>query len=222
MNDDINKKALDDINLIKNVLNSTYLSLMSLQKIFVLIGISSLIVALDWLGMYIPVPMLSPGELLNWQTIFMVILSVIALLVFVATPLICINKIKKVKLNGLSKQLVVLWLFIIAINTTSYISLLIKQHSIDSSGSSTLANLIGIVATPIQLITFSIGLICLGMFAKLKFPIFLSIIYLISADIFLMFYVSNTLFSEVISVVITPVTLLSLGIYLRFIEKRVM
>ncbi len=208
MNDENAHRAIGDITFIKDIIKKTSYSLASLSEIFIKLGFMLLIISVIFAaGTFFPLEALNMGKALNLKVIFLPIAAGILLVaVIIAFFVVCRSVVKKNKLSGLSRQVMLLWLYMIILNVICFIVL---------SGKIFYQNINHFDVIPltfIQFITIGFCLLVVYVFAEFRLPLYLSIAYSIvgiSALVLLKpLYLLNYF--------ILPVTLIIMGFYLKY------
>lgn len=238
------ENAIKDVEYIKNVIINTSISLKKLSTSFIQLGMYLLVMIAiiatynaPMVGVYsIPgdsayrlwIEILGKHISIDNQTTLNIIISIFNLIIFALLILVIIRMskiIKKNSLTGLSKQLIILWIYIIIFNMICIMFLpYIMQRftlSINPRFYSTPPPPINTgydiyIITICNLFTLSIGLLMLTIFTNLRLPKLMFIVYAIACLCLMVFPLSANYYC----MFITPVTVIILGIYLKLIDAR--
>lgn len=164
--------AVDDIQIIKKVIDNTSISLAGCSKIFMLWGVIFL-----FLGPLI-YKISSNLNIIQHSNIDFIVSFSFNIILFSACLFVYLYVSKKTQLIGLGKKLMTIWLSIITFDI--FISWII-----DFLSNFFVATPIDI--TPVLFLTFAFGTLCINIFTNYKFPIILSIIYLLLTIFFWLF-----------------------------------
>ncbi|HEY5584688.1 MAG TPA: hypothetical protein VIK78_09385 [Ruminiclostridium sp.] len=200
------EQAAEDISMIKQVIERTSNSFITFGQIFICWGVLLIISNLIGFIAYYNFYSISTSP-------FLILISQV--LFFSIGVVIYFRNSRKIPLIGLSRQLMTLWLCIIAF------SILIMCIS---------SILVSVFNAPfydyyasIQM-TFAFGFICTSIFTRLKLPAFLALFYVIVTIVFMQFAsflpYSISLKIPILSALLLPIGLLSMGSYLEFIRIR--
>lgn len=200
------KKAFDDIDFIKTVLDKTSISLVSFSKIFLWWGILFSVVSIFNL-------------ILNFNFEFFSKLftkySILNYIPFLLTLLLSIfiyYKISKyTPLKGLGQKLMTMWIMLIVFNV-----LYTSSPAILPSFYSSAINLIHSTSQPILLFTFGFGLFISYIFTDFSFLKWLALVYIILGFMCILFMGCPI----IIRLLIWPVTFLCIGGYLELQKVR--
>ncbi|GKX65051.1 hypothetical protein [Inconstantimicrobium mannanitabidum] len=234
------ENAIKDVEFIKNVIDSTSISLKKLSTSFIQLGMYLLVMIAIITTSNIPVigqyssnneyrayiEILGKSIYIENGTTLNIIISIFELIFFALLIFVIIKMskiIKKNSLTGLSKQLIILWICIIIFNMICIIffpSLMERfALSIDPQFSinSPIYSEYGIyIITIFNLFTLSIGLLMLTIFTNLRLPKLMFIVYVIACLCLMVF----PLLVSYYFIFITPVTVIIIGIYLKLIDVR--
>lgn len=236
------ENAIKDVEYIKNVINSTSISLKKLSTSFIQLGMYLLVMIaiieaynFPIIGQYSNddkaiyracIEIFGTSIHIDNKTTLNIIIYIFELIFFALLIFIIIQMskiIKKNSLTGLSKQLIILWIFIIIFNIICIIFFpsLIERFAISINPQFYLNSPIYseydiYIITIFNLFTLSIGLLMLNIFTNLRFPKLMFIVYAI-ACLYLMVF---PLLVSYYCIFITPVTVIIIGIYLKLIDVR--
>jgi len=211
MNNEMSQKAIEDIKYIKEVIQKTSSSMAAFSNIFIGWGLLFLVInIIFYIGSKIPIPFLM--DKMNLYDIFMKVLILLALPLIIVITVIMYKKIvKENPLKGVSKQLMNLWIYIIIFNAVCYAGLSFSVNTIDNQITYRVHILGGLSLIPIALFVFAFGLLCINVFTGFKFPAVFALVYAIAGFYFLFSGVTYPL----LYLMLTPVTLLVIGLYLK-------
>lgn len=206
MNTYAREKAAEDLNLIKEIIDRTSISLSSFSRIFTGWGLLLCIAVISVIiGHY------SPSSLFE-STAFQLVMGMVILGIGVA---IYIVVARKHPLMGLSKQLMMLWLSVIGFD------LLLAVIPVILSATWHLPHY---DALPLFLMSFACGFICTSIFSRLKFPGMLALLYALLAIFYMqipaLLPYSVSIKTDYLSVFLIPLGFMVLGGYLELIRIR--
>lgn len=206
MDDKVIRNAVDDVQLIKQVLDNTSNSLTAFSRIFILWGV--LLLAVNLLGLAV-----FPA---NAGILYSPILSYsIDAVIFIAAVAIYFSISKRTPLTGLSKKLMTIWVCILISDIIISFLTIGLSRVLDVQ----LAN-----TFPVVIMSLAFGMLCMHIFTNYKFPAVLAAIYLLIAIFFwqcipaMPYSVSFKL--PYVSIFILPSAFLILGFYLEFRRGR--
>lgn len=200
------EKATEDLNFIKEVIDQTSNSLISFSRIFIGWGLLlSISVIFTIMGHFSPNPVF---ESICFQLVSSIIIFAVGLIIYIVVS-------RRYSLKGLSRQLMTLWLYIIAFD------LLI---AIISTALSTTLQAPYYDTFPIFLVSFALGFICTSIFTRRKLPGILALIYVLLALYFMqmpaLLSYSVSFKMDYLSAFLLPLGFLILGGYLELIRIR--
>jgi hypothetical protein len=215
------EKALEDINLIKEIIQKTSTSMEAFSHIFITWGILFLILSLLLImGMFIPVPgvrtdvikfndssliSIASGGLDPLHIVIICLSYLIWPLFFFITRKLYKNTISTYPVKGVSKQLMDVWIYILILISLCFII------------PNTYTNQFRITFLAVELILFALGLFYIYAFTKLRFPFILSIVYSLSG----LFIMLSSYYNTCLRILLIPFTFLIIGFYFRQRERKV-
>lgn len=202
----ISEKAMEDLNLIKEVIDRTSNSLISFSRIFIGWGLLLCIaVIFTIIGHY------STSSVFE-SAVFQLILGILILVIGV---MIYIFIARKYSLMGLSRQLMMMWLSVIVFDLLIAIVPAVLSDTLQAPYYDTL---------PLFLMSFAFGFICTSIFTRLKLPGILAFLYVLLAIYFMqmpaLLPYSISFKMDYISAFSVPLGFLILGGYLEIIRTR--
>jgi len=220
MENQAKQKAIEDVNYIKEIIEKTSSSMLTLSSLFLKCGMLFLVVSLvSILGSRIPVPYYETGGVGVLGTMLQV-LSVFSLPAIIIFPILIFKKlVKNNPLKGVSKQIMLFWTFIISFILICFITLGLSKILLllfNPFHVSTTDNHISYLL-PIYLFMFAFGLLSINVFSKLRFPLFLGILYSCLGLYLLVLQVPWNVFN----ILLIPITFLIIGTYLKLLQVRV-
>jgi hypothetical protein len=219
MENEIKNKAIEDIQYIKEIIEKTSSSMVTLGNLFMKLGILFLGVCTFFIiGSRIPVPGVDGNQFANGG--ILQILCLILSLSMLIVPMVIFKKlIKSHPLKGVSKQIMIYWIFTISFIIICFITLIFSKSILAifnpfhiSSTDSFIPYLFSFC-----LFVFAFGLFVIHIFTGFKFPLMLGFIYMFSGLYFIVIQLPwNALY-----IFLTPITFLILGIYFKFLQLKV-
>lgn len=206
MDEKVIRNAVDDVQLIKQVLDNTSNSLTAFSRIFILWGI--LLMAVNLLELAV-----SPANagffnspVLNYS---------IDAAVLIAAAAIYFSISKRTPLTGLSRKLMTIWVCIITSNIIISYLTIILSNMLD----------VQLVNTfPVEIMSLAFGMLCMYIFTNYKFPAVLAAIYLLIAVFFWQCIpaIPYSIYFKLpyVSIFIFPSAFLILGFYLEYRRGR--
>lgn len=199
------EQALEDISLIKQVIEKTSSTFTSFGKVFSLWGILLTIITIACF----PIFYFIPNRIAQYVGyIVNIIAPILGIMLYIRTS-------KKSPLEGLSKKLMSIWFYIFALNIIISFLDILSIKVFKSNISATYS---------IFLFSIAFGMFCTYVFTNFRIPLVLSVIYLVIV-LFVIYYLpvapySVTLKIPYIQPFLFPSTLLFLGLYLQFKGSR--
>lgn len=211
MNKRINK-AIEDVDFIKNIIEKTSASLLSLSEIFIKLGGLFLLMTAIYIGgTYIPVPILEAGERISFVEIALTIVpSILVLILIVISLVLCRRIFRRNQLYGVSKQVMILWIYTIVLNFICFV-LLAACEALNFWN-----NLYGFPFICIQFFTVAFCLLSIFVFTSFRFPLYLAVVYTLLGFYALISQLPFNIFSSLM----LPITLIIIGIYFKYIRIR--
>ena len=218
MNKETTQKAIEDVKYIKEVIEKTSSSMLSLSNLFLKCGILFLgISIIKILGSQIPIPGL--GSKVGIYGILLQVFGFISLLLIIIIPVLIFKRLVKTNpLKGVSKQIMVFWIYIIIFQVICFLTLSLSDSILG------IFNLFHVRAidifpslAPIELFTFAFGLFCINIFTGLKFPLIFGTLYTLIGLYLMVLQMPPNIFN----ILVIPITFLIIGIYLKLLQARV-
>lgn len=218
MNNDNLSNALDDVKLIKNIINQTARSLGSIGEIFLKWGVLFFIHA----GVYLTIVKSYSNKIITFEVAR--ISLILALLIASIISILIYTKVSKNKKTvALEKKLLVIWFCIIAFtflhSNLSYnigVWLLNKPIAIIGGAdgptsiiNATRSNISFGTIGPIYLLFYAFGLFITSIFTEFKQPKYIALIYTIIGFMYPHIDIKE------LSLLVAPLTFLYLGVYLK-------
>jgi hypothetical protein len=206
MDDKVIRNAVDDVQLIKQVIDNTSNSLTAFSRIFILWGILLIVVNLIGLAVF---P--ANAGILNSPVWGYLIDAVI----FIAAAAIYLSISKRTPLTGLSKKLMTIWVCILISDIIISFLTIILCNVLD----------VQLVNTfPVIVMSLAFGMLCMHIFTNYKFPAVLAAIYFLIAVFFWQCIpaipYSVSFMIPYVSIFVLPSAFLILGFYLEFRRGR--
>ena len=219
------EEAEKDILAIKESIDRTTDTLVSLGKIFIGWGIAFSVVCISIISLYIfSIP--ASSVVRDYPAMVVIPLIIAALFAFASYRVIS----RKTGFKGLIKPVLTIWLVIIAYATGIPVLAYLTQdlkHLIALNGANldSLLYFMPYSSVVTLLFAFSFGLLCIKLFTNLKFAGLLSLVYSIIALLWItVTHVVSGEFYFIVSIIsycaILPLTFLILGGYLEFYRIR--
>lgn len=223
MEKEVKEKALDDVKLIKEIIDKTSSSMLNFGSMFMKCGILFFCVAIIFIvGGRLPVPSLTysqfPFEMP--KIIFLQILSSIPLLAIIIVPIIIYKGlINNNQLKGVSKHIMIFWSFILSFILVSFIVSGFSDYllNIYNPFHINIENNTFSYLLPLHLILFAFGLFFIYIFTNMRFPLILGSIYTF-LSIFIMIIQPPW---SIYNFLLIPVTFLVIGVYFKLYEIKV-
>lgn len=216
MEEQILEKALDDVQLIKSVISRATDSIYSLGKVF-----------MWWGGAFLFISIISLLSYFNWPNLanilreYNLLAMIPKILVGITTLVIYFVSAKKTRPSGLNRQFLIIWLTIICYVTLwTVLNRLIfyKATTIIMDDKFTILGMF----TGYPIFPFAIGMLSIQVLTHLKFPGWLTVVYLIFylieniISILTKYTYNFKLFLSIINCISIPLIFTLLGVYLEY------
>lgn len=218
MENKIKQKAIEDVKYIKEIIDKTSSSMLTLSSLFLKCGILFLGVCIVLiLGSRIPVP---SGSVRNIYGMLLQIISFISLPIIVIVPILIFKKLVKINpLKGVSKQIMIFWTFIIMFILICFLTISLSRIILTFFNPfhvSAADNIIPYLFS-IHLFLFAFGLFCIYIFTSFKFPLILGSVYTFIGLYLMILQLPWNIFD----ILLMPITFLAIGIYFKLLQVKV-
>lgn len=203
------KQAVDDLSMIKNMIDRTRKSFAGFSKIFVMWGILYFI-----MGIYTFLASMNMELTMSVYSAFPALTYILQFGIFIVGGLIFLGVTKKQPLLGLERHLMILWILVLVMQ-------LIRMRVTVSVGEQ--VNYTVIATSNFAFIVYMIGtaLIMTGIMTDLKNFKVLGVVYIVAA--FVHSYVNVQVVyksMDIVGMFILPFTLIYTGVYLKRYHER--
>lgn len=206
------KNAVDDISLIKNIIESTRKSFVGFSKIFILWGVLFAILSItQW------VQTMNLEATKAFYNEYQFLVFVIPITFIILATIIYKNVVRKQPLVGLERHLMVLWIMLLFIQTMP------TKVSVNNLNDPNMLQMVTITTNNFSIMAFALGiaLVMTAVLTGLNKLKYIGFIYFVFAFIYgyLPFYNLNNTLGQ-LGFIMLPVTLLMTGVYLKKHNER--